>query len=71
MSRGEWAQASRAGVGNDRTTLEGIGKTTADLAAAARAAADDRPLRWIAIESPEEAAAIGRASCRERVFRVV
>src|SRR4029079_4848779 len=38
VSRGEWAQASRAGVPNARTTLEGVGKTTADLAAAARAA---------------------------------
>jgi diaminopimelate decarboxylase len=64
VSRGEWAQASRAGVGNDRTTLEGIGKTTADLAAAARAAADGRPLRWIAIESPEEAAALADEAAR-------
>ena len=58
VSRGEWAQASRAGVPNERTTLEGIGKTVADLAAATRAAADGAPLRWIAIESPEEAAAL-------------
>ena len=64
MSRGEWAQASRAGVPNERTTLEGVGKTTADLAAAARAAADDRPLRWIAIESPEEAAALADEAAR-------
>ena len=58
VSRGEWAQASRAGVPNHRTTLEGIGKTGADLRAAARAAADGQPLRWIAIESPEEAGAL-------------
>ena len=58
VSRGEWAQASRAGVPNYRTTLEGIGKTGADLRAAARAAADGQPLRWIAIESPEEAGAL-------------
>ncbi|HXS71745.1 MAG TPA: hypothetical protein VN839_09220 [Patescibacteria group bacterium] len=64
VSRGEWAQASRAGVPNERTTLEGVGKTTADLAAAARAAADDRPLRWIAIESPEEAAALADEAAR-------
>ena len=59
VSRGEWAQATRAGVRNERITLEGIGKTGADLRAAARAAADGRPLRWIALESPEEAAALG------------
>ena len=53
VSRGEWAQATRAGVPNERMTREGIGKTTADLAAAARAAADGRPLRWIALESIE------------------
>ena len=58
VSRGEWAAATRAGLANDRITLEGIGKTTADLAAAVRATRDGRPLRWIAIESPEEAAAL-------------
>jgi diaminopimelate decarboxylase len=61
VSRGEWALARRAGVPNDSITLEGIGKTPADLRAAARAAADAEPLRWIAIESPEEAAALARA----------
>ena len=39
VSRGEWAAARAAGVPNDRITLEGIGKTTADLRAAVRAAA--------------------------------
>ena len=38
VSSGEWAAATRAGVPNDRITLEGIGKTSADLRAAARAA---------------------------------
>ncbi len=64
VSRGEWSQATRAGVANERTTLEGIGKTGADLAAAARAAADGRPLRWIALESPEEAAALAEEVAR-------
>jgi diaminopimelate decarboxylase len=64
VSRGEWALASRAGVPNERTTLEGVGKTTADLRAAARAAADGRPLRWIAIESPEEAEALATEAVR-------
>jgi diaminopimelate decarboxylase len=58
VSRGEWSAATRAGLPNDRITLEGIGKTTADLRAAALAPRDGRPLRWIAIESPEEAAAL-------------
>jgi len=65
VSRGEWAAASRAGIPNERITLEGIGKTPADLRAAVRAAIDGHPLRWVAIESPEEAealAAIARAS---------
>lgn len=58
VSRGEWAAATQAGVANERITLEGIGKTDADLRAAARAARDGHPLRWVAIESPEEAAAL-------------
>ena len=56
VSRGEWAAAARAGLPNDRITLEGVGKTPADLRAAAGAARDGRPLRWVAVESPEEAA---------------
>lgn len=58
VSRGEWAAATRAGLPNHDITLEGIGKTDADLLAAAEAARDGRPLRWVAIESPEEAAAL-------------
>jgi diaminopimelate decarboxylase len=61
VSRGEWALARRAGVTNERITLEGIGKTPADLRAAARAARDGEPPRWVAIESPEEAAALATA----------
>ena len=58
VSSGEWAAARRAGIGNDRITLEGIGKTAADLRAAVRAARDGDPLRWVAVESPEEVAAL-------------
>ena len=50
VSRGEWALATRAGVPNADITLEGIGKTDADLRAAARAAAAGVPLRWVALE---------------------
>ncbi len=61
VSRGEWALATRAGIPNADITLEGIGKTDADLAAAARAAADGAPLHWVALESADEAAALARA----------
>jgi len=58
VSRGEWAAATAAGLPNARITLEGIGKTPGDLRAAARVEREGRPLRWVAIESPEEAAAL-------------
>ena len=61
VSRGEWALATRAGVPNADITLEGIGKTDADLRAAARAAAAGVPLHWVALESVDEAAALARA----------
>ena len=61
VSRGEWALATRAGIPNADITLEGIGKTDADLRAAARAAAAGVPLHWVALESADEAAALARA----------
>ncbi len=64
VSRGEWARARRAGVPNDRTTLEGVGKTAADLRAAVAAAAAGDPLRWVALESSEEAADLARLARR-------
>jgi diaminopimelate decarboxylase len=64
VSRGEWEVARRAGLPNERVTLEGIGKTDADLRAAVRAAVDGRPLRWIALETPDEAAALARLAAR-------
>ncbi len=67
VSRGEWAIASRAGIPNDRITLEGIGKTDGDLRAAVRAAAAGRPLRWVAIESADEAAVLARLARRATV----
>jgi diaminopimelate decarboxylase len=67
VSRGEWAAARRAGVPNGRISLEGIGKTTADLRAAVGAAADGDPLLWVAVESPEEADALGRLAARRGV----
>ena len=66
VSRGEWALARRAGVPNGRITLEGVGKTPADLRDAARASAGGASLRWIAVESPEEARALALAARRAR-----
>jgi diaminopimelate decarboxylase len=70
VSSGEWAAARRAGLANDRITLEGIGKTPADLRAAARAARDGRALRWVAIESPEEATALAAIARRQAGVRL-
>ena len=64
VSRGEWAVARRAGLPNGRITLEGVGKTDADLRAACRAAADGDALRWLAIESLDEAEALVRIASR-------
>jgi diaminopimelate decarboxylase len=64
VSRGEWSVARRAGIPNGRITLEGIGKTEADLAAVAQAAARRDPILWTAIESADEAAALGRLAAR-------
>ncbi|HEX4897915.1 MAG TPA: hypothetical protein VFV53_06095 [Candidatus Limnocylindrales bacterium] len=58
VSRGEWAVATRAGVPDDRITIEGAGKSDADLRAAVHAARDGHPPRWLAIESLDEAAAL-------------
>jgi diaminopimelate decarboxylase len=60
VSGGEWTLARRAGVANASITLEGIGKTDADLRAVVRAAAAGEPLRWVAVESADEAAALAR-----------
>jgi diaminopimelate decarboxylase len=70
VSRGEWAAATGAGVPNEAITLEGIGKTAADLRAAVRAANDGRPLRWVALESPEEAAALAVIARRAGAGRI-
>ena len=64
VSRGEWAAATAAGVPNERITLEGVGKTDADLRAAVRAAATGRPLRWVALESAEELGALAALAGR-------
>jgi diaminopimelate decarboxylase len=62
VSAGEWAIARRAGIPDDRVTLEGAGKSDRDLAAAVRAAGDGHPPRWIAVESAEELDALTAAA---------
>ena len=65
VSRGEWAIARRAGVPDGRITLEGIGKTDADLRAAVRATAlGSTPLAWVALESADEAEVVTRMARR-------
>jgi diaminopimelate decarboxylase len=64
VSGGEWGAARAAGLPNARITLEGIGKSPADLRSAVRAAAAGDPLRWVAIESPEELAALAGLATR-------
>jgi diaminopimelate decarboxylase len=54
VSAGEWAGAREAGVPAERITLEGVGKTDAELGAAVEAAAAGTPLQWVAIESADE-----------------
>ena len=67
MSRGEWAIARAAGLRNHQVTVEGVGKTDADLAATVRAAADGAAPLWLAIESPDEAAALIALARRARL----
>lgn len=64
VSRGEWAVARRAGLPNARITLEGVGKTDADLRAACASADRGDPIRWIAIESLDEAEALASIAWR-------
>jgi len=70
VSRGEWAIARRAGVPDGRITLEGIGKTDADLRSAVRATAlGSTPLAWVALESAEEAEVVTRMAHRAGLGR--
>jgi Diaminopimelate decarboxylase len=70
VSRGEWAIARHAGVPNGRITLEGVGKTDADLREAVRAtAAGKTPLAWVALESADEAEVVTRMARRAGLGR--
>ena len=69
VSGGEWAAARSAGLPSARITLEGVGKTASDLRAAVRATAEGDPLRWVAVESPEELDALVRLAARAGLGR--
>jgi diaminopimelate decarboxylase len=69
LSSGEWSVARRAGIPNASITLEGIGKSMADLRAVVRATADGDPLRWVAVESADELAALGALAARAGLGR--
>ena len=54
----------RRALPNGRITLEGVGKSAADLRAAVRAARQGDPLRWVAVESAEELDALVAMAAR-------
>lgn len=58
VSLGEVTAARRAGLNNDTITLEGIGKGPEEFDVAIRASISGEPLRWVAIESLDEARAL-------------
>jgi diaminopimelate decarboxylase len=64
VSRGEWAVAAAAGFANASVTLEGVGKSDVDLRAAVAAARRGDPLRWVAVESPDELDALATQARR-------
>jgi diaminopimelate decarboxylase len=69
VSRGEWVAARKAGVPNARISLEGVGKTDADLDSAVRATVDGDPLLWVALESADEADALEVRALRAGIER--
>ena len=69
VSRGEWSLARRAGIPNDRVTVEGVGKSDADLRAVVRAAAGGEPVLWIAVESEDESVVLARMAQRAGLGR--
>ncbi|HZC41151.1 MAG TPA: hypothetical protein VE343_10795 [Streptosporangiaceae bacterium] len=58
VSTGEWRHARAAGVANSSVAFEGIGKSDTQLGFAVTEAAAGRPVRWLALESGQEAAVL-------------
>jgi diaminopimelate decarboxylase len=58
VSPGEWRHARAAGAANESVAFEGLGKTDAQLDLVVRETAAGRPVRWLGIESAQEAAVL-------------
>ncbi|NRQ35465.1 hypothetical protein HII36_27075 [Nonomuraea sp. NN258] len=67
VSSGEWRLAREAGLPNSAITLEGIGKTDEVLREVVAAAAAGEPLRWVALESADEAVALAAMCAQARL----
>lgn len=69
VSSGEWQHAAAAGVADHAVTFEGIGKTDAELDLAVQTAERGTPLRWLALESADEAHQLVESADRARLGR--
>lgn len=69
VSAGEWRHARAGGVANESVAFEGLGKTDAQLELVVNEAAAGRPLRWLAIESAQEATVLARLAQRAGLGR--
>lgn len=69
VSAGEWRHARAGGVANESVAFEGLGKTDAQLELVVSEAAAGRPLRWLAIESGQEAAVLAGLAQRAGLGR--
>jgi diaminopimelate decarboxylase len=69
VSTGEWQFARHSGIRNGAITFEGIGKTDAQLEFAVVEAAHGQPIRWLAVESAQEAARLAELSERHQLGR--
>jgi diaminopimelate decarboxylase len=58
VSAGEWRHARAGGVANESVAFEGLGKTDTQLELVVSETAAGRTLRWLAIESGQEAAVL-------------
>ncbi len=69
VSTGEWQCVREAGLANDAVVFEGIGKTDAQLEYAVAEAAAGRPVRWLVLESAEEAGQLADLAASYRLGR--
>jgi diaminopimelate decarboxylase len=67
VSSGEWQRATEAGVPHGLVSFEGIGKTDADLERVVRSSAQGDPLRWLSVESAEEADTLAAFASQARL----